>query len=369
MTGQLAGRRIALVLATSTGGVGAHVRSLIAPLIVAGAEVSVFGPAATEQLFGFTAEGARFAPVEIATGPRPFADAVATVRLRRLTRNSEVVHAHGLRAGLVSVAAQMGCARPVVVTLHNALLASPGMSKRVLDAIERQICRRADIVLGVSGDLVTMARQAGARDVRFAPVAAPALDRPTRGADEVRAELGSTGRPLILVIGRLHEQKGLDVLLPAAVVWGRREPRPLVVIAGDGPLEAALRRQIAALDAPVRLLGRRGDVADLLQAADVVVLPSLWEARSLVAQEAMRAGRPLVTTAVGGLPELVGDAALLVPPGDSVALADAVQRLLDDPALARSLAAAAADRARRWPSEQDMTAQLFAVYAALMGRA
>ncbi len=79
-----------------------------------------------------------------------------------------------------------------------------------------------------------------------------------------------------------------------------------VGIAGDGPLRAMLTDQIAAADAPVHLLGRRSDIADLLAAADLVVLPSQWEARSLAAQEALLAGRPLVATAVGGLPKLLG---------------------------------------------------------------
>ena len=87
------------------------------------------------------------------------------------------------------------------------------------------------------------------------------------------------------------------------------------MIAGDGPERAALAAQISRTNAPVVLLGARDDIADLLAAADVVALPSEWEARALVAQEALRAGVPLVTTAVGGLPSLVGDAAMFVPGG------------------------------------------------------
>jgi glycosyltransferase involved in cell wall biosynthesis len=106
-------------------------------------------------------------------------------------------------------------------------------------------------------------------------------------------------------------------------------------------------------------------VADLLAAADVVVLPSVWEARSLTAQEALRAGRPLVATAVGGLPDLVRDGALLVPPGDPTALAAAVRSLLVDPAAAAALAARGAQVAAGWPTEDDTAAQVAAVYAEL----
>src|SRR5664279_3135952 len=152
------------------------------------------------------------------------------------------------------------------------------------------------------------------------PLASPAAAAP----GQVRAELGADGRPLVLCVARLHPQKGLGTLVAAAAAWRAREPVPLTVIAGSGPLEPVLRAQVEAAGLPVRLLGRRTDVADLLAAADVVVLPSRWEARALAAQEALRAGRPLVATAVGGLPALLGNAAVLVPPDDPAALAAAV---------------------------------------------
>jgi glycosyltransferase involved in cell wall biosynthesis len=117
---------------------------------------------------------------------------------------------------------------------------------------------------------------------------------------------------------------------------------------------------------PVRLLGRRDDVADLLAAADVAVLPSRWEARSLLAQEALRLGVPLVATAVGGVPELVGDAAELVPHGDAVALAAAVSRLLSDPVRRAELAAAGRAQASTWQTEDETVAQVLSVYDELV---
>ena len=364
---ELAGRRIALVLATSTGGVGAHVRSLITPLVASGADVHVLGPAATETLFGFTGAGARFTAVEIATGPDPVKDGRAALRLRRATSHADLVHAHGLRAGLVAVTAGLRRHVPTVVTLHNALLEPPGPRRRVLDAIEDRICRRADLVLGVSPDLVARAMQAGARDARMAPAAAPPLPAPARPAAAVREELGAVGRPLILAVARLHEQKGFDVLLPAAARWAELDPMPLVVVAGEGPLEQSLRTQIAELGAPVRLLGRRSDVADLLGAADLVVLPSRWEGWPLAAQEAIRAGVPLVAAAVGGLPELVGQGGVLVRPGDVDALDAAVRRLLRDPEARQAVTAAAGRRAETLPTEQDTVDQIASVYVELLG--
>ena len=128
-------------------------------------------------------------------------------------------------------------------------------------------------MLAVSSDLAANARRAGARDVRVVPAMAPPRPPATRSRAEVREELGlDEGRPLVLAVGRLHPQKGYDVLLDAVSRWeadGRLDPAPLVAIAGDGPLEAELTERIRAARLPVLLLGRREDVADLLGAADL----------------------------------------------------------------------------------------------------
>jgi glycosyltransferase involved in cell wall biosynthesis len=388
------GLRVAMVLGTSAGGVGRHVRSMAAGLAARGARVLVCGPAATEELFGFTAVGARFAEVDLADRPRPLSDAKAVARLRTLLRDADVVHAHGLRAGALAVAA---CARvapgpirfakggpPLVVTLHNAVIAG-GRTAAVYAALERVVARGADRVLGVSPDLEERMREVGARSVGHALVPAPAPREqpgPAVRAD-VRAELGVGERPLILTVGRLAEQKGLMTLLDAAAGWARRTPAPLVAIVGDGPLEGRLRARIEAEELPVRLLGRRSGVPALLAAADVAVVPSVWEGQPLVVQEILRAGRPLVATRVGGIPTMVGaadpreakdgsllhgpetHAALLVAPGDPEALERAVSRILDDPALAVRLGAAAAQRATALPSEADAVDQLTALYLEL----
>ena len=360
--------RVALALATSTGGVGQHVRSLAEQLVKSGHQVGVFGPAATERLFGFTGVGAKFRPVEIAAGLDPVRDATAVLALRRVTAGADVVHAHGFRAGLIASLAQVGRgAKPLVVTWHNTVLAT-GFRGRVLGTLERRVARAADITLGASEDLVSRAITVGARDARFAPVAAPPLTAASRDPDEVRRELGAEGRPLLLSVGRLHPQKSFDVLIEAAARWSGRTPAPVVVIAGSGPEESALAALVCRLDAPVRLLGRRSDVADLLAAADLAVVTSQWEARQLFAQEALRAGRPLVATAVGGLPGLLGDGAVLVPAGDVDALDRAVTRLLDDPASAAELARRGEQQATTWPTEEQTAGQAEAVYAELLGR-
>src|SRR3954466_400076 len=109
---RLDGRRVLLVLATSTGGVGRHVRSLVDGLAQRGAEVLVAGPASTQQVFGFPS----YDVVDIGDRPRPARDAGAVRRLRRLAAGVDVVHAHGLRAAVLAPTTV-----PLVTTWHNTL--------------------------------------------------------------------------------------------------------------------------------------------------------------------------------------------------------------------------------------------------------
>src|SRR3954467_13338271 len=102
---EVRGLKVALVMATSSGGIGRHVRSIAEGLVGRGAKVVVCGPSATEEIFDFSGTGARFMAVEIADRPRPVGDLQAIGRLRALVKDADVVHAHGLRAGgLVALA-------------------------------------------------------------------------------------------------------------------------------------------------------------------------------------------------------------------------------------------------------------------------
>jgi len=356
--------RVALVVATTEGGVGAHVRSLTAGLAERGLTVSVVGPEQTDQRFGFSDAGARFLSWGVSDRPRP-GDLGEMLRLRRLLRGVDVVHAHGVRAGALSALALTGRRRPaLIVTLHNAPVRG-GRVGAVYALLARIVAFRADLVCGVSPDLVEGARRR-ARAVALASIAAPPLAPSQRDRAAVRGELEASERPLILVVGRLAEQKGFVTLLEASRVWGRRVVPPLVVVAGEGPMRPELERRIEAGGLPVRLLGRRDDVSDLLEAADVLVVPSLWEGQSLVLQEAVRSGRPIVATEVGGTPGVVGDAALLVPAGDAQALARAAAAIIDDAEVADRLARAARKRAETLPTEDEAVESVLRWYHRLI---
>jgi glycosyltransferase involved in cell wall biosynthesis len=364
--------KVAYVLGTSAGGTARHVRMLADGLAGRGVTVSVYGPAGT---WAFTGEpgGPDFTAVEIADRPRPSRDLVAVRRLRTLFARSrpDVVHAHGMRAGaLAALAVASTRYRPrLVVTVHNAAPAG-GLTGAVYQFLERLVAHRADQVLCVSSDLESRMRGLRARRVARALVPAPPAQAAAT-ADTLtglRAELGAGGAPVVLTVARLATQKGLDTLIDAAARWRDRDPAPLLVIVGEGPLEAELTRRATAAAVNARFLGRRRDVPALMAAADVFVLPSVWEGQPLAVQEALRAGLPLVTSRAGGIPGLTGeDAALLVPPGDAAALAGAVASVLDDPALATRLSEAAVKRAQTLPSEQDALDAALAAYQTLQG--
>ncbi len=395
---------VSYLLAATAGGTGAHVAMLAGGCAARGAVVHVYGPADPAPA-GFTTSrpGWDFAAVDIAGRPRPARDVAAVLRLRRLLARDtpDVLHAHGLRAGALAALALATPGRPgtaLAVTVHNAPPAG-GPAAAVYTVLELIVARRADAVLTVSGDLDARLQRRGARLAGRALVPAPAAAGASPaeiaavrreveghaplgggpGGSEPRAtgpggsgsgsgesepaQSGPAHRELVVGVGRLAAQKGFATLIRAAARWQRRRTVPLLLIAGEGPLEAELRRQAAAAGVSVRFLGLRRDVPALLAAADVVVVPSTWEGQPLIVQEALRAGRPLVATSVGGITGLTGDdGAVLVPPGDAEALGAAVIGLLDDPGAAARLAAAARARAALLPTETAAVDQVLRLY-------
>jgi glycosyltransferase involved in cell wall biosynthesis len=365
--------RLAFLIAAVSGGTAGHVRALAAGCVRAGMAVTAFGPAETSYVFG---ADVRFSPVQIADRPRPASDLAAIAGLRRQLRASrpDVLHAHGVRAGAFATLALLRWRpepdRPALaVTVHNGP-PEGRLNRAVYGLLERVCARRCDAVLCASSDLVARMRDLGAASAeRFDVPAAPAVP-PSAGAIAVAAaDIDAAGRPVVLAAGRLAPQKGFDVLVAAAAHWRHHDLAPRTVIAGSGPLAAQLTEQARLAAADVRLLGERADVPALLAVADVFVLPSRWEARALILQEAMRAGLAIVATRSGGTPDLTGeDAAVLIPAGDADALAAAVLSVLGDPALAARLGTAARARAAAFPTQDDALRQAAALYRRLAGK-
>ncbi len=335
--------RILQLLGPSAGGVRRHVVHLASSLEQRGWEVDLAGPVGV-------LEG--LSPLDHVVDLPSRADPLALARswraLRRAVAGVDLVHAHGLKAGWL--ASSLRPRLPLVVTVHNLVLPEVvGRFAPALQLLEAALLTRADVVIAVSGQIGRrFSGLSGAGRIQVVAPTSP-LSRARRPADEVRAGLGvSEGERLIVSIGRLHAQKGFDLLVEAMAELYQHWPEVRLAIVGAGPAEGELRRQVSALglDDIVTLVGPRTGAADELAAADVMVLASRWEGWPLVVAEAVALGTPVVATAVGGVPDMIvnGVTGRLVDPGDPVALAGAIEATLADPVAARHRAFAARDR-------------------------
>ncbi|KYH44275.1 hypothetical protein AZH51_06920 [Branchiibius sp. NY16-3462-2] len=334
------------MLGEVAGGVLAHVRSVAGGLIDAGHAVDVAAPEGV--LDELAVSGMGRVPVRIGERPDPRADA-STVRTLRSLRDADVVHAHGVRAGALAALARTG--RPLVTTLHNAAPTTSRVNAVLFALLLRVAAHGSAVVLTVSPDLEAPARRAGARDVRRAVIAAPAVAVPAVSHEGFRA----------VCVGRLTTQKRIDLLIDAAglvdgVTWS---------VVGDGPDRAALQAQIDAGDAPVELLGRRDDVPQLLAAADVAVSTAAWEGQPVWLQEAVRAGLPVVAFDVGGIRETIGAAGVFAQFPDVEGIAREVRRLAGDAAYLTSRRAQVRAVADTLPTRRDEIDALIRLYRSL----
>jgi glycosyltransferase involved in cell wall biosynthesis len=172
-------------------------------------------------------------------------------------------------------------------------------------------------------------------------------------------------------VGRFAPPKNHALLIEAFAQVRTHTPLYLLLV-GGGELEDAVRQQVAGLGLQerVRFLGVRADVPAILNASDLFVLSSRWEGNPLSVMEAMAAGLPVVSTAVGGVPELVreGETGLLVPSGDAAALARALQALVDDPARREAMGAAARQHAITHFDIRHTVRQYEVLYSTLLAR-
>ena len=188
-----------------------------------------------------------------------------------------------------------------------------------------------------------------------------------RTTSESRAALGiPDGGLVISVVARLFDYKGHEFFLRACCEISRRWPATTFLLIGDGPLRGRLEElaRTFGLEQNVRFLGTRSDVPELLALTDVVVLPSLEEGFPNAVLEAMAAGKPVVATRVGGIPEAIVDekTGLLVPAGDAASLAAAIGRLMEDPGRRTFMGAAGRQRVHERFGLSKMVAEMEALY-------
>jgi len=258
--------------------------------------------------------------------------AVSATRDAIRAAQPDVVLAHNVGATVATWLAVRSLRRslPIATVFH-------GVAARDYRPAALVLTTAPQAVVTVSQVIADRLLDAGLR--RHAPivisnaVTAPAV--PDR--EDARKELDlDLDVPVALCAARLAVQKRHDVLLQA---WARTTSGGVLLVAGDGPEAGAVRDEAARLRLGdrVRLLGARSDVPRLLSAADVFVLSSDWEGLPVALLEAMACARPVVSTAVDGVIEVLRHGGgLTAPPGDPAALAEALDRLLLDPALARA---------------------------------
>jgi glycosyltransferase involved in cell wall biosynthesis len=281
---------------------------------------------------------------------------LATRAVAALGERVDVVHAHQLlspASAALAAAALRG--PPFVVTAHAsgtigdvASLARQGPLGRGRLLALRHL---ASAFVAVSAPIRAELEEAGippslVRSIpngvdtrRFAP-AEPAERR------RLRRALGLPPVPAVVYTGRLSPEKGVDVLIDAWAESRRRGLLGTLCLVGEGPERGALERRARdhGVLGAVRFAGAAGDVGPWLAAADAFVLPSRTEGLSVALLEAMSCGLPVVATDVGGTRDAAGGAAVLVPPDDPRALAEALAAILAEPGRAGTLGEAARRR-------------------------
>ena len=371
--------RVLLVAAatSTTGGGERHVADLMRLLPARGVEVGLVAPSGGDLSMHSAQCGIPFHHAEIAGGFSPSARRQLRAALR--TFKPDIVHAHGSRAAFHARLADGEAADRVVYTLHGIHVQRSGAAIRrgLALAAERRLRSR-------TAGFVTVCESDARKGCRFGilrsndtVVVYNGVEGSTVDADAgrtLRSETGIDDRaPLVLSVGRFVEPKDQKILLAAWSDVVRTAPAAVLALVGSGPLEGELRAAVASLGLgdSVRFVTPRPDLASAYSAADIFALSSLWEGLPYVILEAMAHGLPVASTNVDGIPEAVEDgvSGLLVPPRDPAALADAIVRLLEDPAMRARMGEAGQRIVRERFGLERMADELVAVYRDVAGRA
>lgn len=257
--------------------------------------------------------------------------------LRDLRGQADLIHVHaGLELALL--ARVWGGRRPVVYTVHGFFGPSAKVDYRSAAWVANRAVDRLICVSHIEREkLLAAGLKDGKATVVWNGVPAPKQPEPARVA-AFRAKYGLSGDRVVAgAVGRLEKQKGLEYLIEAARLLAERGLHPQILLVGDGRERDSLARQAAEAGVEVVFTGFLGEAERdaALAAIDVLVMPSLGEALPLALIEAMGAGKPVVATTVGGIPEIVqdGESGFLAPPADAAAFAGRLGTLVADAGL------------------------------------
>ena len=359
-------------------GVAEHVISLVTRLEKHGfASYIAAPPALLRQIAGdLSATSVRLIAADMSS-PLDFREAARLVRIFRQER-IDLLHCHLVIASFCSSPeARLAGVKAVIETCHGRETWREGKWLKGSFWFDRQIGRLLDQYIAVSD---AVARHL--RDSKRIPASKITVIRNGRDLSRFRPAFPGERARLrsllglceedraALVLGRLSEEKGQGLAIEALSSLATRWPGLRLLLVGDGPCETELRKRAEDLgvSSRIRFMGFRADTAQLLRAADLVVMPSLSEGLPLVAVEALATARAVVATRVGGTPEVItdGETGLLVRP-DAVKLAAAIERVLADPALANQLGS----RGRKFIEEhfdiERQVEQTASLYRGLLG--
>lgn len=300
---------------------------------------------------------------------------IAAFRLARLLRRTgvDVIHASGVLAALITGMTRSVATKPIRIYERHHLL---GRARVRLSS--RLAARWSDHTIACSAAVKQEAIDADRSSPSAVTVVHAAGDPPRAvGSAEIaslRARLGfDAGAAVIVLVARLRPEKGHVVLIEALRVLEYMISRKIhAVFVGAGPSERAIRQSLRVQEPfTLHMVGHQADVAPWMAVADVVAMPSLSEPFGKVAYEVLAAGRPLVASRVGGIPEIVNhrEDGLLVPPSDPTALAGALAEVLSSEDLRRRFEAnGPATYETRFTRERRVAAWV-ACYEELLGRA
>ncbi len=368
-------RVLLLTDADAFAGTERHMLDLARGLRALGASVTFACPVPSPLADAAQADG--FAALSIPK--QGLVDRPAVGALRRLLQEGrvDIIHAHNGRTALIAALAVTQSRRGrCVMTQHflepnHSTLSGP--KAWLFHAAHRWVVGQMSRILAISqAARQGMLARHEAPDAKIVVVpngiAPPLVDPRSR----VRAELGiASDAPLVACVARLEPEKDVASLVQAMGEVTRHLPQACCLLAGDGAQREALRAQIErlGLGQSVLLLGFRPDAATLIAAADLFVLPSLAEPFGLVLLEAMALGKAVVATNAGGPLEIVvpGASGLLVPPAAPHELAQAIVRLLRDPAQREAMGRQGYARYQRQFTMERMAQQTLAVYQEALG--
>jgi glycosyltransferase involved in cell wall biosynthesis len=325
-----------------------HILHLAASLPAQGVGVGIACPSPSPLAERAISMGIPVTPI----AKRGLLDQIALKSLRSLFKQNsvDVIHVHNGRTAMLAAIAHRLAGRGHCVSTQHFITPTRVNRKGITAVLSRMahgwVANHTDRFIAVSRAVERgMAERDDGQPGRIFIIPNGIADFDSSSitpASKVREELGiGLKTPLIVAVTRLAPEKAVDSLVDAMAQLRTKHPTACCVVAGEGSERAALASRIAhlGLGESVRLLGFRDDVASLIAACDVFVLPSVNEPFGLVLLEAMALSRPVVSTAAGGPLEIVEEAStgLLVAPRRPDALADAIGRLLSDRAAAQEM--------------------------------